>query len=350
MKIGEKRKRRKDISVSERSHLNRFRKSILEDITRIEPRLHRIILSGDYSYKDLNKKLGTLVPDKRFHRKKRMPLYRSRAWRTFKGMRLTIFYNPILGFLKPCRIEFTFSSPGSLMKLYKQLPELKITSVEYTVDIFCGNHDQVAALFYLLLHYMYFEYETKKMEPFGDTFLGYGDKRQENAGYHIGENAKLYERGPDNRRKKRTDEEGYVGVFWPHGEVDRVRVEFTFDRKHRGRGGLDVLKELVDHPKFTKKMYHLFQFRVFNRPGRLPRETEDYWYRDKNGKKIFTEIFQEVCIRANESGMKNMTQYLENADGFDELKAKLRVAMVEFDSQWVKKRKRFLKRYPGSFS
>jgi len=351
MKRGKRRKGRKEISIKDRDDLSQFKESILEGITKIEARLHRIILFGDYSYEHLEKKLGKLKEDEAFDRK-RMPRYHGSALRWFEKNKLTIFHTRIKN-APECRIEFNFSSPEWLMLLCEKLPKLKISSIEYAVDIFCGNPHQVADLFYLLLHYMYFTYKTVKVQHFGGSFYGYDEKeyqRGENAGFRFGEiennHVKIYERGDDENRQKNGKEK--TPRPWYHDDVDRVRVEFTFRRKYLLKNGPDELKDLKVHPEFEHRICRMFQFKVFKRPGKLPEEIEEnYWYKDEKGKKVSREIIQEVYIHANKSGMKNPRQYLKNAKGFKALKRKLTLAMQEFDGDWVESRKRFSKKQLG---
>ena len=92
---------------------------------------------------------------------------------------------------------------------------------------------------------MFFAYAQKtSME--GGQFLGWNEYRNENAVYHVhlGKNhAKIYERGNDNNGFD--DREG-----WPHKNVNRVRLEFTFGRPFLVRNKIKSLGSLVKNAKF----------------------------------------------------------------------------------------------------
>ena len=72
MKRGKRRKDRKEISIKDRDDLSQFKENILEGFTKIEAKLHHIILSGDYLYEDL-KELGKLKADMNYVPEERQP-------------------------------------------------------------------------------------------------------------------------------------------------------------------------------------------------------------------------------------------------------------------------------------
>ncbi len=55
-----------------------LRRGLLYNIKKIEARLHKIKVSGDYSYNELNSIIGPLKKDENFIPEKRHPHYRTK--------------------------------------------------------------------------------------------------------------------------------------------------------------------------------------------------------------------------------------------------------------------------------
>lgn len=319
----------------------KIRLEALRGITEIKPHLHRITLSGNYDLNTLQKKLGPFQEKKA--EKSRTGGYNKMAYREFNGTLLTIFWDPKKKFFKKCRIELTFSSYRSIMLLAVRLPKLRLRSVEYSVDFLCASPKDVANLFYLFLRYMYFDFQKEQATYLGGKFLGWGEPRKENAVFKIGPSAKIYERGPDSLKKwKYNDLSGKRVQYWNHKDVNKVRVEFLFDREHkREKTGpkFGTLKELILDAGFEKRILHRFQFKVFENSDVLPKEWEDYVIRNQKGEIISLECFQDIYF-LNRQNIKGISQYVKDTKGFKSLRRKLQMAMQKFDKRWIERGQR----------
>ena len=171
---------------------------------------------------------------------------------------LTVFFNPKEACWPWFRFHTSQSSKEALWALYEDFPSLKVSSLEYAIDFFCDSPQSVNHLFYLLRRYMFFPYaQATSME--GGEFLGWNEPRTENAVYHVhlGKNhAKIYERGNDDNGFD--DRKG-----WPHKNVNRVRLEFTFGRPFLVRNKIKSLRSLVKDAKFHRICSPRIQFKNF---------------------------------------------------------------------------------------
>jgi hypothetical protein len=84
-----------------------------------------------------------------------------------------------------CLIATNISTYAMLSNLYRGLPELKPTRLEYAIDLFCRSPEAVNDLFYLLRRYLYAR-NAKGTSMEGGKFDGYQDyARKTNAVYYI---------------------------------------------------------------------------------------------------------------------------------------------------------------------
>jgi hypothetical protein len=326
-----------------------FNEQIINRITRIEAKIHRMVLFGDYGYEDLKKGLGNLkvVRD----RSERSQIYAGHARVWFQHKRLDLFYNKKRN-APECQIAFSYPTPEWLILFAQELPDLEVSSAEYAIDLFCKSHYQVAHLFFLLLYYTYFPNQRGKITHFGGEDMGYEERcgRKENAGYRFWNKtriyAKIYERGPDKQKVPRKDAEGKDTSFWPHEKVDRVRIEITFDRKGLKKDISNVTK-LIEHPRFNRKVHPLIQFKAFDGRSGLPKETEDYSFINKKGNRVTYLIFQKIYNRAKKRGI-NPQQYFKDPVGkhFQNLRRDIRRAMQNYDLEWQTNGDAFLEDHP----
>lgn len=91
-------------------------------------------------------------------------------------------------------------------KLNEAFPGLTVSFVEYTVDLFCKRYPygesqsySIEQLYFLLRKYVYCPYQ-RSIRRKGEEVLEIGKKRKINSFLGVGK-VKVYERGPDNKKK-----------------------------------------------------------------------------------------------------------------------------------------------------
>jgi hypothetical protein len=313
---------------------DKTKEAILKNITKIKPRIHRIILFGPYNNNHLSLQLKLSPPRPAGSR---MPYYRNMSYSNLRNTRLSIFYNPIKN-RPPCRIELTHRSVRFHVELKLMLPHLDITSVEYAVDFFCRSHDQVADLFFVFWLYLYFP-RYAGIRYVGGEFKGLWEDREENVVYKVGDVNKIYERGHDNKRD---------GKKWDHTDVDRVRVEFTIKKHHLNKFQIENFSDFVSSPRFFNVVFDRFIFKIFDGSNTLPKEFEKARLLVP-GNKAKTLNFQELVALANKHNFVNPRNYFREAAGFDGLRKAIKVAMEKYDRRWIRREKEFrLKLSPGN--
>ena len=121
---------------------------VLSQIVTIEPRIHRIRFSGDYDYDQIKAKIGNLkiisTKDK---------FFKTIAKGKFNGIELRIGLYPrppIRSDYFRCMIYKTFNSHDSLLKFKNTFPNLKMSKVEYVIDLKCRDSNSTGNLFDLL--------------------------------------------------------------------------------------------------------------------------------------------------------------------------------------------------------
>lgn len=263
-------------------------------------------------------------------------------------MKFTIFLGKSRGFDKESRIETTIfkgkdtskETLKSLIILARKLPNLAFKSIEFAVDFYCRRPSLVTQLFRLFNRYMYFDYVNTLGTLIGREDDYIVERRKENVGIKY-KSVKIYERGPDELNKNK----GKGVAKWRYKDIDRVRVEFTIDKPHDRIMDLTSLKHLVESFSFKKNFYNRFEFKVFKHSKELPREGEEYYIELKEpgsqAKIISMECFQDIYVVGYNKGI-NMSQCLENARGFTEIKKQIKSAMVLFDRNWEELRKKYL--------
>jgi hypothetical protein len=317
------------MELENKNQSKRIKQQGLSGITKIIPRIHRLALTGDYSYEDLSKQLGSFSFVKNTRRR---PKYKDRGNAYLNKENLTLFFNS-LGYIPHCLIELTYEEFETLVQLNQLFPNLSLSSVEYAIDFLCKGPEEVANLFYALWLYSYF---PNKANPYfkGGKFQGWGEPREENLVYKLSRSVKIYERGLDSRQRN--------DYSWLHEHVNRVRVEITLSRKELVGHKLLRLNDLIDDSKMTEIFSDKIRFITFSRSDKLPNEFWDFYLKDK-ANKIELINYQGVVNLAEEIRIKNIAQYVIDAPGFDNLKSDIRVAIKGFNKKWIKKRKLYFK-------
>ena len=305
--------------------------STLRGITDVKVLIHRSVFSGQYSLAMLRKMLSFGVrADESFEEygrytyKRNIQLSTGRAGLHFKF--------PSDGYGPSCLITTNKSTYDHLLNIYNRLPKLKITRLEYAIDLFCRDRDAVSDLLWLMGRYLYTPNAVRTSRD-GDKFCGYQDRdRAKNAVYYIwmhkysGKHIKVYERGPDSKRIPGTPK-------WRHQDVDRVRIEFKLRRTAiTKKYGLSTLKQLLLDPKFADIAREYVQFKNFKFSDKLVQDWEDYISEDDEGNQ--ESFVQEALAAKDNANLKNILQYIEDNQRMQALKKRILKAAIAFDKHW----------------
>ena len=197
--------------------------------------------------------------------------------------------------------------------------DLKISLVEYTLDIFCTDLTGVHFLFKALKKHLFRPYKRKVM-LLGKGKQAWGDDTRMNAYYRSGD-AKIYERGPDKKRKNKA---------WVLKDADRIRLEFTAARQTLVKNGLHVFSDFMNDPKFYAINKDIYRFKCFKGSKKLPGYGKPYAACDAND---HDGCFQ-LEVNRHRHSVRNIHQYIKDVSRLDFLRSELTNAMVGFDAQW----------------
>lgn len=268
------------------------------------------------------------------------PRYSKKAKVKLSTGKVEIFTDPEI--TSPfCLIATNISTYAMLSNLFRGLPELKPTRLEYAIDLFCRSPEAVADLFYLLRRYLYAR-NAKGTSMEGGKFDGYQDyAREMNAVYYIrmgkktgepkklksGKHIKIYERGDD--KKKVLDPSGHK--TWRRKDVNRVRIEFKLLRIALAKKyGLSTIKNLLSDAKFGTIAAEYVQFKNFRYSRKLPQDWDGYRSEDKDGN---PESFMEEVL-SGDKVLKNIVQYIEDNRRMQTIKRRIVDAAAKFDQNW----------------
>ena len=123
------------------------------NILDIVPKFHRFVITGNYTLAEIFERVPMLIAgdDKKYIPDKRMPNYKKKAHKTLpSGCRAIIFHAPIYPYLPRVLIELYYPNKEILKEIMRGLPGLKVSSVEYTIDLYCQNPSEVKKMFWVL--------------------------------------------------------------------------------------------------------------------------------------------------------------------------------------------------------
>ena len=323
-----KKDRKEKLSLKRRKRLlKNLKKSIVPSISKIMIRIHHVRLSGHYYlWSDLKDKIGKLKVDDEYCSDKRMPNYAKQAFGKFRKRKLTVFLNPIKGYLPQCIIEMSYPYEILLSKLWSKLPLLRVSFAEYTIDLFFKSPKDVKKYFKLLYRYIYFPYQ-KELLLHLDKKLS--DKTRDINAWASTEKMKFYERGPDNKQRRER--------HWSVDDIDRIRIEFRAEWEDLDRKGLVSLELFSKNPKFELMLKNKFAFKRFKKTANnnLPGEYENYSAKDRKG---HSGAFQNQYLYFK--GLKstsNISRATENVPGLKPLYDQIISKIKRRDKKWQKK-------------
>ncbi len=312
----------------------------LEAIYKIEPKLHRITLSGNYDYPKLKDRLGDIyiLPSPG----KRHPNYRSKSSKQWEGIKggLTIFFNPQKAYFPPCMIELTAPEKETkkiLSSIAEKLPGLKLSKIEYAIDLYVREPIRARLLFNRLWKNLCPPYQ-RGVDKRGQR-AKYGKKtvimthrnlyKIKSRSKKFSSYFKIYERGNDNDKNNRSHK-------WDFNNLNRVRIEFTAIRELHDlyNKKLDTLEDLIEDPKFAQMMRNRIQFKRAKRSSKLlPQPYEGYKTPNEQGH--IGSFFIE-SRHAKELHGHTIYQQVENAFEFDKLLNAITLMTEWFDNNWNK--------------
>lgn len=342
-KAGTTRKGSRIIAKQEQRAINtgktlqrRIINTALYGISEIKVLIHRSVFSGLYGYDAIKQGMENRNIYYFKNETDAFQSYLKKANVYLSTGKVEIFTEPITN--RPfCLFATNISTYAMLSNLYRGLPELKITRLEYAIDLFCRSPEAVAELFYLLRRYLYAR-NAKGTSMDGGRFDGWKGSRETNAVYYIrmgkknlkpkksrsGKHIKIYERGDDSTKIHGRDE-------WRHEDVNRVRIEFKLQRAAIAKKyGLSSTKDLLAGPKFSEIASKFVQFKNFQSSRQLPQDWDDYRSEDENGNQ--ESFMQEVL--SGDKILKNIVQYIEDNMRMEALKKRIVDAAIEYDRNW----------------
>jgi hypothetical protein len=345
----------------------------LSGITKITPFFHRIILSSQLNYGELaNIFLGKIMQlnnSAHIAEKYTGKTYRSagQLWLPLTNKKLQIFYNRTDPNYPASRLSIVNPSIENLIELdqtaerlvnrVSDKPLIQFASIEYTIDFHCDSSNSVGNLYYILRRNFYCPY-AKRTVLQGGNFFGYSHDqdyslhRKTNSVFHINcsdegnrsnKIIKFYERGPDSSKISQDE-------FWHHVSCDRVRYEATIMTNILRDNNITTIISFLRNPKFSELIFpsnrseSLFQFAHFKvrdaRKYSPPSCDQDYFHRD--GNEVFFECFIDEVLYAKKQKL-DTSNYIHNYDRLDELVARAKESVIDYETGWKKKAIRLLK-------
>lgn len=364
----------KKTTVQKRTHQNTFpsdryvTNQALKGITKITPFFHRMKLSSNLFYEDINNIFPGAIKQPGNSRDiasaQTGKMYGNVAWLWLpsKGgaarQRISINYNPTKPYYPKSQFNITNPTVETLAFLNAKTakrsgrPTLKIASVEYTIDFHCKDSTDVGNLFYVFRRNYYCPH-AKKTHLKGGYFNGYSHKqnytldRDTNAVFFLdfsskhtimpSKRIKFYERGAD--KDKLPHEQ-----FWSHDNCDRVRYEATVTRLLLRKHKIEYVKDFLTNPNFFELIFPsgkpqgLFQFKQFidRQYQKYTPPTCDQDYYHKDGGTMSFECFSEEVVHAKAQGL-DLSNSLEDFPKLDNLVDQVRDNVRKFENKWIKR-------------
>ncbi len=259
--------------------------------------------------------------------------YRNKAiLKTYYGD-LILFSKPIKSTMPEVAIVTAKSSPKLLGLMNSVAPEIRVSSVEYAVDLITKDYTSVAGIFWVFRRNVFFPRWNGEIQFIGTSFDGWDDAPKINRVHKVrragsGRTVKVYERGPDRLKCKN----GNDPPLWWREDLDRVRVEVTVGRTDM-IGGAKVLGSLADfleNPRISEVIDRHIHFRCFKGSNVLPGESDCYAALDDSG---YDQCFQAEYREAKEL-VQNPAQYLHEVASMKRLRKKMLKAAKKADRDW----------------
>lgn len=298
--------------------LNRWVDDAISYIRAVQPKVHRLILNGNYRYPEITEALGHMhLEDGSRRQNWRRDAYRGMAYLQLPEGSLTVFYSPYGSKPRPrCMIETSSPSKSLFLKLATALPLLKVTSFELAFDLHCKGYDRedqlmnTKMLFDVISRFLFIPWTVSRervrfCEPDPEM----------NVTYYVGDWT-LYLRGRDENR---------TGNGWLMRDVEFVRLERTVTTSKL------FLQQFVDNGLDVEKVLKSLSFKKPKDGVRcMPSETGPYLTEDEKGNcgSIQLEYF------AVKDRVKNPRKLVMEKTNFRELKEILSEAGTLLTQVW----------------
>lgn len=264
---------------------------IVDNTDSIEYFVNRLHLSSAiYGFKELNNEIENLQKDEAFDHVKFA--FQERYYKKINNVpAMVIMCNPKDSNVKSVMwIKPPLTTLSNLIKLTKNFPYLKISQCEYASDFFSS----VPHLLYdILLESLYIP-DVKDCIKNKNSKTHHKTNRMSKSKF-----IKMYECG--NREDKVEEINGEK--TWPYDKCNRVRFEFTVERREFNDAGVSTLSDLIHTANFYK-----FLKTRFRSARSMKNETEPKWQR------IIT-IMRKA--EENKNAARSIAQYLDK--GKDEI-------------------------------
>jgi len=277
--------------------------------------LHRHVFKGNYTYNELEERLGRIkiLSGEGYNYRWRHYSDTGMIWHNKRKLR--IFVNAKEPYMPSSFIEISNPSLEYLIELNEAVPNLSNHLLEYTLDLYRDSSGAVRRLFNVLPKYYYVPHARKVRGPRGRN----KQSNDFNRTIYIGK-LKIYERGKD---KEKMDD------GWRRSELDRVRVEYEATEGFLSYHGMNSLNDLIVNCNFERIFLKRFQFKIFRNSGQLPKENNKY--DDEHG----LECFQMEYLKARKLGIDRLDQRIKDDPEFDSLKKSVRRKVKKFDKKWL---------------
>jgi len=300
--------------------INKLKRELMANLDRIEIKLHRFCFSGPYKWADVDGVFGIikkLDPDDDSK-------YNKFGVINSEYGKITVELWPKFPTKKiQCLMRIVDPSLDFLYDLSNKLPKMTPYEGEYTVDLFFKDKQRIQKYFRVLYRYIWLKWRDD-CYLISNKHLN-AKSRTENAVFKS-DKLKMYERGPDDKEKKR---DGHP--YWESSDVDRIRIEYTASNDDFENNGLRDLKEFVKNPKFFSILNNKFEFSIFTESNRTIKEFDNYCYRDKNGHSgAFT--IQRLHLKKK---IKNIRQYVKDEPMLYILKKEILKAIKKHEDNWI---------------
>jgi hypothetical protein len=306
--------------------LSSIRSTALDGIRGVNARLHSIVLSAGEEYRDeydvnyLKEALKNPWFDENFIPEDRGCTYKAKFIKQSKNFQINLFVGR-MGYQPYFQIEIhhkTDNNPKNLKNLLieidNKIPGIRVSKVEYTIDQCCYEPHDVANLFLVERFSLYDPDQKGKVQQLEGGESSHDGSSRNSLIWHLGDKNKIYERGDDKKKKKKT---------WDYYDFNRVRLEHSADRRELFGNSIDTLKDLINGPKFYETYCNYWNFRRF---------------KDSNSKIRIMEWEKaalpfQYLIRNTK--LVNPSQYTEMVDELASLQEKINNAMKVFDKEWA---------------
>lgn len=135
---------------------------------------------------------------------------------------VTIYTNPAIPYIPSLRIILRYPTKKCLRIFERLFPTFLVSKAEFTLDIVCESASDTRTLFEYIMRHLYMPRRKKNsLKSIGDHGNRVDVKLTTNHAFRIS-HLKIYERGPDSKRKKLAN--GKYG--WDATDIDRIRIEF----------------------------------------------------------------------------------------------------------------------------